>query len=173
MLFNLQSSCNRYDFMCLFDGGPRPHDLSQIWGLDRMGNLRATGHKPMPTFKITYCQLQFSKLADYNLNTKPSFVTGPSIGESEGNFRQKRSSDSSPDLTEGNALVQEPEVRRRGQTFRDKHRMELYIIPGKLHRDSDAVAYTRFHEWFIWPISFQISFKLIKLWTVEIQFGSV
>ena len=50
-------------------------------------------------------------------------------------LREKRSVDA--DLTEENAIlrqqeVQEAEVKKRRQTFRDKHHMEHYIVPGLL-----------------------------------------
>ena len=73
-----------------------------------------------------------SLLAGYNTSTTLAFIAGLSTSESELSFREKRSVEVGG-LSDGNAVVQEPEVMRRGrgQTFRDRHRMELYIIPGK------------------------------------------
>ena len=45
-------------------------------------------------------------------------------------FREKRSVDSNLDLSDRKVLIQESQPRRHRQTFRDRHPMELYIIPG-------------------------------------------
>ena len=97
----------------------------------RKKNSKTTNYGTMTTFKFTNSELLLRILAGYNSSTTLVFIAGLTTSESELSFREKRSVDSSLDLSDGNALVQEPEVRRRQQTFRDRHRMELYIIPGK------------------------------------------
>ena len=95
-------------------------------------NSKITNYGTMPTFKVTNCELLLSLLAGYNPSTTLVFIAGLTTSESELSFREKRSVEVGG-LSDGNAVVQEPEVMRRGrgQTFRDRHRMELYIIPGK------------------------------------------